>query len=85
MTIRDVVDSQVYGLAQVLRELLADEHARQVAQLRPLLVKIRRLEIELQHLVFDLYSLTPEEVQLLPGTAPPRDPLALVATGPVVE
>jgi hypothetical protein len=48
MTIRDVVDSQVYGLAQVLRELLADEHARQVAQLRPLLAKIRRLEIELQ-------------------------------------
>jgi len=70
MTIRDVVDSQVYGLA--------DEHARQVAQLRPLPVKIRRLEIELQHLVFDLYGLTPEEVQLLRSTAPPRDLLALV-------
>jgi hypothetical protein len=36
------------------------------------------LEIELQHLVFDLYGLTPEEVQLLRSTAPPRDPLALV-------
>jgi hypothetical protein len=39
--------------------VLADEHARQVAQLRPLLTKIRQLEIELQHLVFDLYGLTP--------------------------
>ena len=60
------------------RRLLVDEHARQVAQLRPLLAKIRQLEIELQHLVFDLYGLTPEEVQLLRTTAPPRDPLALV-------
>jgi hypothetical protein len=33
---------------------------------------------KLQHLVFDLYGLTPEEVQLLRTTAPPRDPLALV-------
>lgn len=29
-------------------------------------------------LVFALYGLTPNEVQLLPSTAPPRDPLALV-------
>jgi hypothetical protein len=50
----------------------------QVTQLRPLLTKIRQLEIELQHLVFDLYGLTPDEVQLLRSTAPPRDPLALV-------
>jgi hypothetical protein len=44
----------------------------------PLLTKIRQLEIELQHLLFDLYGLTPDEVQLLRSTAPPRDPLALV-------
>jgi hypothetical protein len=42
------------------------------------LAKIRQLEIELQHLVFGLYGLTPEEVQLIRTTAPPRDPLALV-------
>ena len=42
------------------------------------IAKIRQLEIELQHLVFDLYGLTPDEVQLLRSTAPPRDPLALV-------
>jgi len=40
--------------------------------------RISQLEIELQHLVFDLYGLTPDEVQLLRSTAPPRDPLALV-------
>jgi hypothetical protein len=40
--------------------------------------RVSQLEIELQHLVFDLYGLTPEEVQLLRTTAPPRDPLALV-------
>ena len=51
---------------------------RQIAQLRPLLTKTRQLEIKLQHLVFDLYGLTPDEVQLLRRTAPPRDPLALV-------
>lgn len=33
---------------------------------------------ELQHLVFDLYGLTPDDVDLLRSTAPPRDPLALV-------
>ena len=66
------------ALTPPAQRLLAEEHARQVAQLRPLLAKIRQLEIELQHLVFDLYGLTPEEVQLLRTTAPPRDPLTLV-------
>ena len=60
------------------QRLLAEEHAHQLAALRPVLAKIRQLEIELQHLVFDLYGLTPDEVQLLRSTAPPRDPLALV-------
>lgn len=72
-------------LTAAARRLLAEEHARQVAQLRPLQAKIRQLEIKLQHLVFDLYGLTPEEVQLLRTTAPPRDPLALVEAGPPVE
>jgi len=66
------------ALTPAAQRLLAEEHTRQVAQLRPLLAKTRQLEVELQHLVFDLYGLTPEEVQLLRSTAPPRDPLALV-------
>jgi hypothetical protein len=66
----------------VLR-LLAEEHARHLAALRPLLAKIRQLEIELQHLVFDLYGLTPDEVELLRSTAPPRDPLALAEAMPL--
>ena len=65
-------------LTPAAQRLLAEEHARQLAALRPVLAKIRQLEIELQHLVFDLYGLTPDEVQLLRSTAPPRDPLALV-------
>ncbi len=54
-----------------------------LAALRPLLAKIRQLEIELQHLVFDLYGLTPEEVQLLRSTAQPSNPLALVEARPL--
>ena len=64
-------------LTPVAQPLLADEHVRQLA-LRPVLAKIRQLEIKLQHLVFDLYGLTTDEVQLLRSTAPSRDPLALV-------
>ena len=47
--------------------------------------RISQLEIEWQHLVFDLYGLTPEEVQLLRAIAPPRDPLTLVEAGQPVE
>lgn len=43
----------------------------------PLLTKTRQLEIQLQHLVFDFYGLTPEEVWLMRSIAPPRDSLAL--------
>ena len=65
-------------LTPAAQQHLLAEHARQVGELRPILARMRTLEIELQHLVFDLYGLTPEEVQLLRSTAPPRDPLALV-------
>jgi len=70
-------------LTPVAQRLLAEEHARQLAALRPVLAKTRQLEIELQHVVFDLYGLTPDEVQLLRSTAPPRDPLALVEAMPL--
>jgi len=65
-------------LTPVVRQALLEEHRRQVAELRPILARMRQLEIELQHQVFDLYGLTPDEVRLLRATAPPRDPLALV-------
>jgi hypothetical protein len=39
---------------------------------------LRTSRTKLQEPIFDLYGLTPEEVQLLRTTAPPRDPLALV-------
>jgi hypothetical protein len=71
------------GLRPRRSRLVPDEPTCQVAQLRPLLAKVRQLEIELQHLVFDLYGLTPEEVQLLRSTAPPHDPLALVEAASV--
>jgi predicted amino acid dehydrogenase len=63
------------------RRLLAEEHARQLVALRPVLAKIRQLEIELQHMVFDVYGLTPDEVQLLRSAAPQRDRLMLVEAG----
>ncbi len=69
-------------LTPAAQRLLAEEHARQLAALRPILAKMRQLEIELQRLVFDIYGLTPEEVQLLRSTAPPRDPLALAEAMP---
>jgi hypothetical protein len=39
---------------------------------------LRTSKTKRQEPIFDLYGLTPEEVQLLRTTAPPRDPLALV-------
>lgn len=53
-------------------------HERSVSELMPIQGELQRLEIELQHLVFDLYGLTPDDVRLLRSTVPPRDPLALV-------
>lgn len=53
------------------------EYVRLAEEYRRLLAESLSLEFELQHLVFDLYGLTGEEVQLLRATAPPRDPLTL--------
>ena len=44
----------------------------------PALTEADALEIDVQHRIFHLYGLTPDEVRLLRSTAPPRDPLALV-------
>lgn len=67
-------------LSPAARRSLIEEHRRHIAELTPILTEIRRLEIDLQHQIFDLYGLTPEEIHLLRTTAPPRDPLALVET-----
>jgi hypothetical protein len=75
--IAEVKRAGVRSLTPAAQKELLDEHARQAAELRPILAKIRQLEIDLQHLIFDLYGLTPGEVQLLRATAPPRDPLVL--------
>ena len=60
-------DVQTLSSRDQVAALFAEEHTRQVV-----------MRFRLQHLVFDLYGLMPEEVQLLRSTAPPRDPLALV-------
>jgi transposase len=64
--------STAAGQAELLREF-----RQRRGRMRELLKKVYRLEIELHHKVFDLYGLTPDEVQLLRETAPPRDPLRL--------
>ncbi len=49
-----------------------------ITKYRCLLAESLHLERQVQRIVFDLYGLTPQEVGLLRGSAPPRDPLALV-------
>jgi hypothetical protein len=60
------------GMAEILKEF-----RRSRAILREIGREACKLEIELHHLVFVLYGLTPEEVRLVRETAPPRDPLTL--------
>ncbi|MEO8601713.1 MAG: TaqI-like C-terminal specificity domain-containing protein [bacterium] len=79
----EMVRAKATKLVGSARQWVLDEHHQQVSLIRPILENISRLEIELQHLVFDLYGLTPDEARLLRSTAPPRDPLALVeSAGP---
>ena len=60
------------GKSRLLKEFLGSGET-----IRNIQKQICRLEIEIQEGVFDLYSLTPEEVQLVRETVPPRDPLML--------
>ncbi len=55
---------------------LRDEHARSIAPMRPLATEALRLEHHLSDLVNAAYHLTPEEIDLLWQTAPPRMPIA---------
>ena len=75
--IAEVKRAGAKSLTPAAQQRLLAEHRRQVAELRPILTRISQLEIEIQHLIFDLYGLTPDEIELLRSTAPPRDPLAL--------
>jgi len=65
------------GAGALFDRQISQEFLESRALVRPLRKEVRRLEIELHHLVFDLYGLTPDEVRLIRETAPPRDPLTL--------
>jgi hypothetical protein len=60
------------GLVEVLKEFHRSRSA-----MRDIEREVCKLEIELHHLVFNLYGLTSDEVRLIRETAPPRDPLTL--------
>jgi hypothetical protein len=53
---------------------LREEHARSVSPLQALAAEARQLEARVAELVNAAYGLTPDEVQLLWDTAPPRMP-----------
>jgi hypothetical protein len=55
---------------------LKREHAATIEPARKARAEILALERKLSDLVNDAYGLTPEEVQLMWETAPPRMPLA---------
>jgi SAM-dependent methyltransferase len=59
--------------AAALRNL-REEHARTIAPLAERLRKVGQLEAELSDLVCQAYELTPEEIDLMWQTAPPRMP-----------
>jgi SAM-dependent methyltransferase len=54
---------------------LREEHARTLAPLAERLREAERLEAELSDLVCQAYGLTPEEIELMWRTAPPRMPV----------
>jgi hypothetical protein len=67
--------------AAALRSL-RDEHARTIAPFAERLREAGRLEAELSDLVCQAYKLTPEEIDLMWQTAPPRMPIGRPGPGP---
>ena len=53
---------------------LREEHARSIEPARSRAAEALGLEQDISHLVNEAYGLTPEEVQLMWQTAPPRMP-----------
>ena len=66
--------SKPLSVADVKR--LKAEHAASVVPLQTLATEAHTLETRVSDLVNAAYGLTPEEVELLWATAPPRMPLA---------
>jgi hypothetical protein len=54
---------------------LRDEHARTTTPARALLAEADQLERQLSDCVNEAYGLTPEEIDLMWATAPPRMPI----------
>jgi hypothetical protein len=61
--------------AAALRNI-REEHARTLAPFAERLREVGRIEVELSDLVCKAYDLTPEEIDLMWQTAPPRMPIA---------
>lgn len=64
------------GLSAATLKLVQEEWERTVRPAQALLAEAERLEVALSDLVNAAYGLTPEEVDLMWRTAPPRMPLA---------
>ena len=79
MKIPYVIDNETHRLADVLNAVLAEHGGRalDVATAYFNVQGFRLLKEGLLGLGSFRYGLTPEEVSLLRGSAPPRDPLAL--------
>jgi hypothetical protein len=65
----------VGSLSPASLHILRDTYAQHVPYIRSLEAEVKRLEQQLATLVNTTYSLTPEEVDLLWRTAPPRMPI----------
>ncbi len=61
---------------------LREEYARTIAPARALQAEALGLERQVSDLVNEAYGLTPEEIDLMWRTAPPRMPIAPVGSGP---
>lgn len=61
----------------LFEDVFTEEFLKIRNRTRAIWAEIRRIEIELHHLVFDLYRLNQKEIHLVRETAPPRDPLTL--------
>jgi hypothetical protein len=69
------------GLSAAALKNLREEHAATVEPMRRRLAESEELERRLADLVHEAYGLTPEEVDLMWRTAPPRMPVARAAEG----
>ena len=69
-----MIQKQSQPLTAASLAALRDEHARSIEPARQQAAEALKLERQLSDLVNQAYGLTPEEVQLMWDTAPPRMP-----------